>query len=104
MLEPLITSTTSEKVLIFLTARQEGYLERSPTSSASLRRPDAPAGETRRRWHHLQPPRRPAPDVLLQPLYPFLTELQALLAKVLTFYPEDLRGRLERQPAAAAKK
>ena len=107
MLEPILGSTNSERVLIFLTAREEGYareiarffetglapiqqqLEKLEFGGVLVSRA---AGRTRL--------------YSLNPRYPFLDELKALLNKALTFYPEDLREDLlmnRRRPRRAEK-
>lgn len=95
MLEALLASTNCERVLIFLAAREEGYLREMSdffeTSPAPLLKQlvkleaggvlfSRLAGRTRLYGFN--------------PRYPFLKELKALLDKALTFYPEDLRARL----------
>lgn len=95
MLEPLLVSATCEKALIFLSARSEGYLreiadffgiapapllrqlEKLETGGILFSRT---VGRTRLYGFN--------------PRYPFLAELQALLTKALTFYPEEIRDRL----------
>ena len=107
MLEPILGSANSERVLIFITAREEGYareiarffetgldtiqqqLERLEFGGVLVSRA---AGRTRL--------------YSLNPRYPFLEELKALLNKALTFYPEDLREDLimnRRRPRRADK-
>lgn len=107
MLETLLGSTNSERVLIFLTAREEGYareiarffdttlapvqqqLEKLEFGGVLVSRA---AGRTRL--------------YSLNPRYPFLNELKALLDKALTFYPEDLQEDLimnRRRPRRAEK-
>ncbi|KAB0663992.1 winged helix-turn-helix transcriptional regulator [Oryzomonas japonica] len=96
MLEALIGSTTSEKALIYLTARSEGYMREIAdffdiAPAPLLRQLDKletggilyskSVGRTR--------------VFGFNPRYPFLAELQALLAKALSFYPDDVRQRLE---------
>jgi predicted transcriptional regulator len=95
MLEPLLGSATSEKVLIFLLARNEGYareiarffdtglsavqkqLEKLELGGVLVSRT---AGRTRL--------------YTFNPRYPFLRELRSLLDKAMTFYPEEERERL----------
>lgn len=107
MLEPLLASTNCERVLIFLAAREEGYLREMSdffeTSPAPLLKQlvkleaggvlfSRLAGRTRLYGFN--------------PRYPFLKELKALLDRALTFYPEDLRARLlesRRRPRRAGK-
>ncbi|HNB51739.1 MAG TPA: winged helix-turn-helix domain-containing protein [Anaerolineales bacterium] len=107
MIETILGSTNSERVLIFLVAREEGYareiarfyettlapiqqqLERLEFGGVLVSRS---AGRTRL--------------YSFNPRYPFLDELKALLAKALTFYPEELREDLvmnRRRPRRAEK-
>ncbi len=107
MLETIFGSANSERVLIFLTAREEGYareiarffdttlapiqqqLERLEFGGVLVSRS---AGRTRL--------------YSFNPRYPFLEELKALLAKALTFYPEEVRENLimnRRRPRRADK-
>lgn len=107
MLETILGSTNSERVLIFLVAREEGYareiarfydttlapiqqqLERLEFGGVLVSRS---AGRTRL--------------YSFNPRYPFLEELKALLAKALTFYPEEMREDLmmnRRRPRRAEK-
>ncbi len=107
MLETIFGSANSERVLIFLTAREEGYareiarffdttlapiqqqLERLEFGGVLVSRS---AGRTRL--------------YSFNPRYPFLEELKALLAKALTFYPEEVREDLimnRRRPRRADK-
>lgn len=95
MLEALLASTNCERVLIFLAARDEGYLREIAdffqTSPAPILKQlvkleaggilfSRLAGRTRLYGFN--------------PRYPFLKELKALLDKALTFYPEDIRTDL----------
>lgn len=96
MLEPLLSSTNCERVLIFIAARGEGYLREMAdfyqTAPAPLLKQleklenggvlfSRLAGRTRLYGFN--------------PRYPFLNELKALLDKALTFYPEDIRVGLQ---------
>lgn len=96
MLEPLIISTTCEKALIFLTARSEGYLREI---SDFFKIPPAPLLRQMEKLENggiLYSRSVGRTRVFgFNPRYPFLNELQALLKKVLTFYPEEIRDRLE---------
>jgi hypothetical protein len=95
MLEPLLASTNCERVLIFLAARDEGYLREMAdffqTSPSPLLKQlekletggvlfSRLAGRTRLYGFN--------------PRYPFLKELKAILDKALSFYPEDVRTAL----------
>ena len=107
MLEPILGSTSSERVLLFLFARKEGYpreiarffntdltpiqrqlikLEINGVLSSRL------AGRTRL--------------YSLSPRYVFKPELEGLLAKALDFYPLEERERLllnRRRPRRSGK-
>lgn len=107
MLEPLLASTNCERVLIFIAAREEGYLREISdffeTSPAPVLKQlekletggvlfSRLAGRTRL--------------YAFNPRYPFLKELKALLDKALTFYPDDIRTRLlenRRRPRRTGK-
>jgi len=95
MLEPLLASTNCERVLIYIAAREEGYLREISdffeTSSAPILKQleklenggvlfSRLAGRTRLYGFN--------------PRYPFLKELKSLLDKALTFYPEEIRAGL----------
>lgn len=95
MLEPLLASTNCERVLIFISAREEGYLREIADFYQSAPAPllkqleklenggvlfSRLVGRTRLYGFN--------------PRYPFLKELKALLDKALSFYPEDIRARL----------
>jgi len=95
MLESLLGSVNSERVLLFILTREEGYaseiakffdtdlygvqkqLDKLETGGVLASRK---AGRTRL--------------YSFNPRCPFLKELKALLAKVMTFCPDDLRERL----------
>jgi hypothetical protein len=95
MLEPIVGSSSSEKVLIYLFARQEGYARQIARFFATDLNPiqkqlakleaggvlvSRVAGRTRL--------------FSFNPRYPMIDELQALLKKTLLFYPDDMRERL----------
>ncbi len=95
MLEPILGSLNSERVLMFVFARDEGYareiarfyetdlypvqkqLEKLENGGVLVSRT---TGRTRL--------------YTFNPRYPFVDELKALLEKTMTFYPGDLRERL----------
>ena len=95
MIEPLLGSKNRERVLLFLHARDEGYareisrfyktdlsqiqkqLERMEVGNIVY---SQTVGKTR--------------VYFLNPRYPFLKELKALLKKVLSFYPKDEQEKL----------
>jgi hypothetical protein len=95
MLLPLFGTENSERVLVFLLARNEGYAREIAqffnTNLYSIQRQldkleaggvlvSHTAGRTRL--------------YQLNPRYPFLMELKQLLEKALSFYPDDLRENL----------
>lgn len=95
MLEPLFGTENSERVMLFLLARNEGYareiaqffdtnlyaiqrqLDKLETGGVLVSRT---AGRTRL--------------YQFNPRYPFLNELKQLLEKALSFYPQDVRENL----------
>jgi predicted transcriptional regulator len=95
MLEPLLASTNCERVLIFLAAREEGYLREISDFYQSAPAPILKQLEKLENggvlFSHLAGRTR---LYGFNPRYPFLKELKALLDKALTFYPEDIRARL----------
>ncbi|NOY12319.1 MAG: winged helix-turn-helix transcriptional regulator [Deltaproteobacteria bacterium] len=107
MLESILGSVNSERVLVFLVARKEGYareiagcfktglspiqkqLERLESSGVIFSKM---VGRTR--------------VYAFDPRYPFLNELQALIEKALSFYPESMREQLlmnRRRPRRSGK-
>lgn len=89
MIEPILGSKNAERVLIFIFAKEKGYareitrffntnlygiqkqLDRLEAGGVLV---SEPAGRTRL--------------YMLNPRYPFLNELKALLEKALSFYPQ----------------
>jgi len=107
MLEPLLGSTNRERVLLFLSAREQGYareiarfydtdltpvqqqLEKLEAGGVLISRT---AGRTRL--------------YQFNPRYPFLSELRVLLEKALTFHPPEMRNALmmnRRRPRRRSK-
>lgn len=97
MLEALLGSKSSEQVLIFLLARDEGY----PTEIADFY--DADLYAIQRQLERME-----SSDILVSrkigrtrvyqfnPRYPFLKELKSILQKALAYYPDDIRNGLTR--------
>jgi len=95
MLQPLLGSESSERVLVFILARDEGY------ATEIARFYDADLYAIQKQLEKLE-----LGGVLVSftvgrtrlyafnPRYPFLKELKALLEKALSFYPEEIRERL----------
>jgi hypothetical protein len=95
MLEPLLGSKSSEKVLIFIAARGEGYAREISRSSGIALDPIQKqldkleiggilASQTKGRTRLYT----------FDPRYPFLKELSQLLDKALSFYPEEEKENL----------
>lgn len=95
MLEPLLGSTNTERVLLFLLAREEGY----PREIARFFDSDFKAilNQLKKLEAGGVLRSRSAGRTSLysfNPRYPFLRELRLLLGKALSFYPEDERKEL----------
>jgi hypothetical protein len=95
LLEPLLGSDSSERVLVFILARDKGYaseiarffkteLYSIQRQLDKLERGSVLISEVAGRTHLYQ----------FNPRYPFLPELRALLNKALSYYPEDQKERL----------
>jgi DNA-binding Lrp family transcriptional regulator len=96
MLEALIGSTTCEKVLIYLTARSEGYQREIADFFGIAPAPLLRQMEKLENGGILYSKSVGRTRVFgFNPRYPFLNELRALLTKALAFYPYDIRERLE---------
>ncbi len=96
MLSPLLGSENSERVLIFILKRDAGY------AREITRFFDATLYAIQQQLDKLEKggilvSRKVGRTRLYEfnPRYPFLKELQALLEKAYTFYPEDIRENLE---------
>jgi hypothetical protein len=95
MLKPIVGSRSSEQVFIFLIARENGYA----TEIAKFF--DANLNAIQKQLDRLE-----NADVLVSrnvgrtrvyqfnPRYPFLRELQALLEKALSYYPDEIKEKL----------
>lgn len=107
MLEPIVGSKSSEQVLMFLLAREEGY------ATEIARFFDADLYAIQRQLNRLE-----SSEILVSrtvgrtrvyqfnPRYPFLEELKSLLKKALTYYPQPLSEGLlknRRRPRHRAK-
>ena len=95
MLQPILGSESSEQVLLFILAREEGYATEIArffeTNLYSIQKQldkfelggvlaSRKSGRTR--------------TYTFNPRYPFLDELKALLSKALRFYPEEIQEKL----------
>ncbi|MBS1249935.1 MAG: hypothetical protein MAG431_01523 [Chloroflexi bacterium] len=95
MLEPIVGSKSSERVFIFLIAREKGY------ATEIARFFDADLYAIQKQLERLE-----STDVLVSqkvgrtrvyqfnPRYPYLSELKALFEKALSYYPEDVKEKL----------
>jgi hypothetical protein len=95
MLEPILGSVNAERVLVYLTARDEGY------TREIARFFGADPDSIQKQLVKLEAggvliSREAGRTVTYQfnPRYVFLTELKLLLEKALSFYPEEERERL----------
>jgi len=107
MLEPVLGSTSKERVLLFLTCRGEGYPREIARFFAVSLRPIQAQAEALEAGGVLWSRRVGRTRLYaLNPRYPFLKELKALLARALVFYPAGDRQRLmmnRRRPRKAGK-
>jgi DNA-binding MarR family transcriptional regulator len=95
MLEPILGSLSSERVLVFILARKEGYARQI------ARFFETNLAQIQKQLDKLElagvlVSRRAGRTLLYEfnPRYPFVTELQALLEKAITFYPKEEKDRL----------
>ncbi len=96
MLEPLLGSVNRERVLIYLLVREEGYAREIARFFTTGLDPIQKQLD-RLEYGGVIYSRRAGRTRLfrLNPRYPFLTELTALLRRTLEFYPAEERQRLE---------
>lgn len=95
LLDPILGSTNAERVLIFLTARGEGYARQIARFFGSD--PDSTQKQLAKfEAGGVLMSKEVGRTVLYEfnPRYAFLPELKALLEKALGFYPEDEREKL----------
>ena len=96
MIELLLGSTNAERVLIFIQSRGEGYARQIATFfetdlygiQKQLDKFEAGGILASRKIGRVR-------LYTFNPRYPFITELAELLEKALTFYPEELRQKLQ---------
>jgi DNA-binding transcriptional ArsR family regulator len=107
VLEPLLGSTNAERVLVFILARNEGYVREIARVVGGD--PDSIQKQLAKFESGGVLVSRPAGRTRLysfNPRYPFLKELRGLLEKALSFYPEKEREELvmsRRRPRRRAK-
>lgn len=95
MLKPLLGSKSSEKVLIFIEARRDGYArEISRFFETSLSPIQKQMDKLEMGGILVSVSKGRTRIYTFNPRYPFLKELKGILEKALTFYPEDERERL----------
>jgi hypothetical protein len=95
MLEPLLGSKGSEKVLIFITARGEGYArEISQFFSMNISTVQNQLDKLELGGILVSITKGRTRIYSFNPRYLFLKELKSLLDKALSFYPEDEREKL----------
>ena len=107
MLQPIVASASTERVLVFLRSRGEGYAREMArffdTSLRPIQRQLERLEAAGVLWSRLVGRTR---LYAFNPRYPFLRELEALLDRALAFYPEaDRRALLmnRRRPRRAGK-
>ncbi len=107
MLVPLLGSKGSEKVLIFIAARGEGYArEISRFFEMDISTIQNQLDKFELGGILVSHTKGKTRLYTLNPRYPFLKELRQLLDKALTFYPEDEREKLvmdKRRPRRRGK-
>jgi len=107
MLEPILGSTSSERVLIFIFSRDEGYAREIARFFGSD--PDSIQKQLARLESGGVLVSKTAGRTRLysfNPGYPFLNELKMMLQKALEFYTEEEREKLimnRRRPRKAGK-
>ncbi len=95
MLEPLLGSKSSEKVLIFIAAREEGYArEISRLSGVALDPIQKQLDKLENGGILVSQTKGRTRLYTFNPRYPFLKELKQILDKALSFYPEEERENL----------
>ena len=95
MLAPLLGSKGSENVLIFITARTEGYAtEISQFFMMDISTVQNQLDKLELGGILVSQSRGRTRIYTFNPRYPFLKELKQLLEKALSFYPEEEREKL----------
>jgi len=107
MLQPIVASVSTERVMVFLRARGEGYAREMArffdTSLRPIQRQLERLEAAGVLWSRLLGRTR---LYAFNPRYPFLRELEALLDRAIEFYPETERRALlmnRRRPRKAGK-
>ena len=96
MLSPLLGSENSERVLVFILKREEGYArEIAPFFDASLYAIQKQLDKFEQGGILISKKVGRTRLYMFNPRYPFLNELKTLLEKAYAFYPEEVREGLE---------
>ncbi len=107
MLETILSSINSERVLVYLVAREEGYAREISRFFNSGLAPIQKQLEKLENGGVIYSKQVGRTRVYaFDPRYPFLQELQVLIKKALEFYPEDVRDQLlmnRRRPRRSGK-
>ncbi len=107
VLEVLLGSKNAERVLIFIFTREEGYArEIARFYSSDVKSIQMQLDKMERGGVLVSREVGKTRPYVLNPRYPFLNELKALLEKALSFYPEKNKEELamnRRRPRAKGK-
>ena len=96
MLEPLLGSIITEKVLIFILKRETGYLtEISRSLDIPISSLVKPLGNLEAGGVLFSQQYGKTRVYAFNPQYPFLAELKALLAKAFEYYPPEIKDILQ---------
>jgi hypothetical protein len=95
VLQPIIVSVEAEKILAYMMARGSGYaFEIAKFYDSNLRGIQKQLDKLEHGGVLYSRKVGRTRVYEFNPRYPFLTELQELLRKAITFYPEDLQEKL----------
>jgi predicted transcriptional regulator len=107
MLEVLLGSKNAERVLLFLLAREEGYARQiARYYNTDVKSIQVQLDKLERGGVVIGRVVGKTRPYVLNPRYPFLNELKALLEKAFSFYPTEERDELllnRRRPRAKGK-
>jgi predicted transcriptional regulator len=107
MIEVLLGSKNAERVLLFLFAREEGYArEIARFYNTDVKSIQGQLDKMERGGVVVSRMVGKTRPYTLNPRYPFLNEVKALLEKALSFYPVEEQGNLtmnRRRPRAKGK-
>jgi predicted transcriptional regulator len=107
MIEVLLGSKSAERALLFLFAREEGYArEIARFYNTDVKSIQVQLNKLERGGVVVSRAVGKTRPYALNPRYPFLNELKALLTKALSFFPQEEQDRLimnRRRPRAQGK-